>query len=226
MKNSFEKSEIINIEKIIGYKFSDKSIIFNAFCHSSYAHSFNLKSNERLEFLGDSILGFTVSCRVYKDKDYAEGNLSKLRSKIVSEEPLAKICERLGLDEFMLIGNGSKHFKPTISMKADLIEAIIASIYIDGGLKPAQKFIMNNFESIISDAEGLKVLEDSKSLLQEKFYNDKIKYLYKKLGEEHNPVFKVTVYINDVACGKGEASTKKNAEQIAAREALKNITKV
>ncbi len=226
LKTKFDKNEINQIENIIGYKFSEKNLIFNAFCHSSYANSFSLKSNERLEFLGDSVLGFVIADKIYHDKDYAEGNLSKLRSKIVSENPLADLCDKLDLAKFMLIGNGSNKFKPTVSMKADLIESIIAAIYLDGGLKFAKKFILSHFKSIINNAEGLEILEDSKSLLQEKFYDQKIKYVYSKTGKEHDPIFKVKVYINDCVCGKGEASTKKQAEQIAAKEALKNITKV
>lgn len=226
MKERFEREIEQKIEKILHHRFTNKKVLFNAFCHSSFANNFSVPSNERLEFLGDTILNFIISERICMDVDYMEGGLSKLRSKIVSEVPLAALCEKLGLDKFLLVGNGSGKMIPSQAMKADLIEAIICAIYIDGGLKGAKKFIFANFEKIIERAEDLDVLEDAKSLLQEKLVGSKIKYVSKKTGSEHKPTFSAEVLINGVISGRGVAKNKKIAEQFAAGEALKNITKV
>ena len=215
------QNKISEIEKIIGYAFKDKSLLVRAFTHSSFANIKNMQSNERLEFFGDTLLSTIISEKIYNDLDYAEGNLSKLRARIVSMEPLSKIIDKLGLSEYLLyVGN------LTNNMKADLLEALIASIYIDGGMMQTKKFIAKVFGETVRSMEKLSVLADSKSYLQEQLGNAEIKYTCSKSGLDHNPTFLATVIINGVVGGRGEGATKKEAEKKAASEAIKNLVKV
>ncbi len=220
------RTEIAKIEEIIEYKFRDKSLLEIAFTHSSYANINHTKSNERLEFLGDTVLSTIISEKIYFDMDYNEGQLSKLRSNIVSMRPLALLIESLGLIDFLQYSGSSNRANITDNMKADLMESIIAAIYIDGGLEEAKKFVKKKFFPIITEMEKLKVLEDSKSYLQEQLKNESIKYTTTKTGSDHNPTFTATVIINGVAMGRGVGSSKRQAEKLAASEAIKKLTKV
>lgn len=216
-----EMESIKDIEKIIGYTYADKNVLETAFTHSSYANIKNTKSNERLEFFGDTLLSTIISEKIYFDVDYAEGNLSKLRSRIVSMEPLAELIDNMGLSKYLLyVGN------LTNNMKADLMEAIIASIYIDSGMENTKKFVSRVFGETVRSMEKLNVLADSKSYLQEQLGNAEIKYTCSKSGLDHSPTFLATVIINGVVSGRGTGSTKKEAEKKAAAEAIKNLTKV
>ena len=214
--------EIIEkIEKIIGYTFKNKSVLDNAFTHSSYANIKNVKSNERLEFLGDTLLSTVISEKIYADKDYNEGELSRLRSRIVSMEPLARLCEKLGLESYLqYVG------VLTDNMKADLMEALIAAIYIDGGMTKIRKFIFSIFGETVKAMESLDYLADSKSRLQELLNGSEIKYTCSKSGSDHCPSFLATVIVNGVVCGKGVGSSKKSAEKQAASECIKKLNKV
>lgn len=212
---------IKKIEAIIGYTFKDKGLLETAFTHSSYANIKNTKSNERLEFLGDTLLSTIISEKIYFDVDYAEGNLSKLRSRIVSMTPLSELIEGMGLSKYLLyMGN------LTNNMKADLMEAIIASIYIDGGMAETKKYISRVFGETVRAMEKLNVLADSKSYLQENFSDSEIKYTCSKSGADHNPTFLATVIVNGVICGRGKGATKKEAEKMAASEAIQKLNKV
>ena len=220
------KIDISKIEDIIEYKFKNKSLLETAFTHSSYANINHTKSNERLEFLGDTVLSTIISEKIYFDMDYNEGQLSKLRSNIVSMRPLALLIENLGLIDYLQYSGSNNRANITDNMKADLMESIIAAIYIDGGLEVAKKFVKKKFFPLISEMEKLKVLEDSKSYLQEQLKNESIKYTTTKTGSDHNPTFTATVIINGVAMGRGVGSSKRQAEKLAASEALKKLTKV
>lgn len=219
-------SEISKIENIIEYRFKNKKLLETAFTHSSFANINHVKSNERLEFLGDTVLSTIISERIYSDMDYNEGQLSKLRSKIVSMHPLAMLIEKLKLVDYLQYAGSSNRNNITDNMKADLMEAIIGAIYIDGGIDKAREFVRNNFFSMINEMEKLKVLEDAKSYLQEQLKSDSIKYTTTKSGSDHNPSFTATVVINGVAMGKGVGSSKRQAETLAAEDALKKLTKV
>lgn len=215
-----EKSQVLEIENILGYKFKDKSFLQTAFTHSSYANIKNVKSNERLEFFGDALLETIISEKIYFDVDYAEGNLSKLRSRIVSTEPLANLADSLGLSKYLMyVGN------LTPKMKADLIESTIASIYLDGGMEATKKYVSRVFGGTVRAMENLTVLADSKSYLQEVLGNADIKYTYSKTGADHDPTYLATVIINGEVCGRGSDSKKKEASKKAASEALKKLTK-
>lgn len=220
------KHDFSKVEKILRYRFKDKGLLKLALTHSSYANANNLVSNERIEFLGDTVLDLIITERIYADKDFPEGQLSRLRSRIVSEQPLAELCEKMGLSQYLITQGGTSKTPPSASMRADMMEALIGAIYLDGGLKHAKKFVIHHFNDIIQKSESLKVLEDYKTRLQEQFVNSSIRYVAKKSGSEHDPIFSVVVYVNKVASGKGVAGTKRKAEQIAASQALKNLTKV
>lgn len=220
-----QKEDIKNIEKIINYKFKDKNLLITAFTHSSFANNFHVKSNERLEFLGDTVLSTIISERIYSDMDYNEGQLSKLRSKIVSMHPLAELIEGLGLIRYLQF-SGSSREAITDNMKADLMEAIIGAIYIDGGLEKARGFVSKNFFNMIKACEKLNELEDSKSKLQEMLKSDSIKYTTNKSGTDHNPTFTASCMVNGVLMGRGTGSSKRQAETMAAGEAIKKLTKV
>ncbi|MBP3630649.1 MAG: ribonuclease III [Clostridia bacterium] len=219
-------TDLTNIEKIIEYKFTKKELLVTAFTHSSYANINHTTSNERLEFLGDTVLSTIISERIYFDMDYNEGQLSKLRSKIVSMRPLALLIENLGLINYLRYSGSSNRANITDNMKADLMEAIIGAIYIDGGFDEAKSFVKKKFFPLIVEMEKLEVLEDSKSYLQEMLKNESIKYTTNKTGSDHNPIFTATVVINGVAMGKGVGGSKRQAEKLAASEALKKLTKV
>lgn len=213
-----------SIQKIIGYTYKKPELLKKAFTHSSFSNENRVECNERLEFLGDSVLGLVISTKLFRDSSFArEGELSRLRARIVSERPLATIVESLDLDKYLIKGEGEKKSPNTASMKADLLEAIIASIYIDGGIVEAQKFILRVFEDVIHQMETTTEEKDPKTRLQEQLSRAKIKYVAEKSGPAHAPHFNVLVYVNKVVCGKGEGTTKRQAEQMAAADALKNI---
>lgn len=218
-------AEIKKIENILGYTFKDKNLLITAFTHSSFANNLHTQSNERLEFLGDTVLSTIISERIYADMDYNEGQLSKLRSKIVSMHPLAYLIEGLNLVQYLQFA-GSSRDAITDNMKADLMEAIIGAIYIDGGLEKARSFVGRNFLDMVQKMENLDELEDSKSRLQEMLKTDSIKYTTNKTGTDHNPTFTASVMINGVCMGRGKGSSKRQAETVAAGEAIKKLTKV
>ena len=222
--------EIFNfnaVEEKLGISFRNKNLLKIAFTHSSYANEHNCESNERLEFLGDSVLGFIVTKKIYNYTNLKEGELSKLRALLVSEEPLAKIVDELKIEEYMLKGIGeSKNKVNSRAIKCDLFEAIVGAIYLDLGLEIVQKFVMKKLEPVFVQIKKLESFEDSKTQLQEKFSHAKIKYVTKKLGQDHNPTYESMVLINNVSCGKGVASNKRSAEQGAAKEALTNIREI
>lgn len=211
------------IQQILGYEFKKKELLKKAFTHSSYSNENKCECNERLEFLGDSVLGMIISTRLFLDSNAREGELSRLRSRIVSENPLSTLAESYNLDGFLLKGEGEKKTETTVSMKADLMEAIIGAIYLDGGIKPAKKFVLKFFENIIITMETTIEEKDFKSRLQENLSHAKITYKTEKSGPAHAPFFTALVYVNKVVCGKGEGKTKREAEQMAASFALKSI---
>lgn len=208
------------IEQIIGYTYKDKKLCQLAFTHPSYANEHKTASNQRLEFLGDAVLELIVTDKLYQTYSGDEGKLTKYRAALVSEASLAFITEQLGLDKHLLLGKGeAKNATESSGVKCDLFEAVVGSIYLDGGYKPAQEFVL----SVLGEA--IKTIASStdnnyKSALQEKLVGAKIVYRTTKHGEAHNPHYVCVVYVNDVICGKGEGGNKKQAEQQAAKEAF------
>jgi len=220
------KFDYSTIEDKIGYKFKNKSLLFTAFIHSSFANENKVSSNERLEFLGDSVLEYVVTLKLYNDYSLSEGELTKFRQKLVSEEPLSFIVEQLGLDCFILKGKGeTKNKFDSKAIKADLFEAIIGAINLDSGISACEKFILSNLESVFKKYAIKQDFNDSKTKLQELLVGSSIKYLTQKIDKIGYFEYKSNVKINGVSCGCGVGHNKRTAEQNAALEALNKITK-
>ena len=227
------KKAIYNISKFedtINYKFENKSYILEALTHSSYSNeNKNYKFNERLEFLGDSVLSIVISDYLFKkEKNLPEGELTKLRANIVCEESLSEVAGQIHLGEYLLLGKGEEATggRDRISILADALEAIIAAIYLDGGLEEASKFIFKYMDEIIEDSIEGKIFRDYKTYLQEVLQSRGEQHIWYKLieekGPDHNKRFVMEVGINDKVLGVGEGKSKKDAEQVAAKSALKS----
>ena len=222
---------IYKFENIIDYKFNNKEYILEALTHSSYSNeNKRYNFNERLEFLGDSVLSIVISDYLFKnEKDLPEGELTKLRASIVCEESLSEVANEIQLGEFMLLGKGEEATggRERISILADAFEAVIAAIYLDGSIEDARNFILNNMNSIISDARRGKIFRDYKTQLQEVLQvNGEVNIWYKLIdekGPDHNKRFIMEVGINNDVLGIGEGKSKKEAEQLAAKVALDKI---
>ncbi|MDP4109121.1 MAG: ribonuclease III [Bacillota bacterium] len=218
-------------EKTIGYTFKNNEYLKIALTHSSYANenrSKKLKSNERLEFLGDSVLGFL--CAEYLIKahpDYPEGELTKLRASIVCEQALYEVSERIGLKEHMLLGCGEEASggRARQSILADAVESLLAGIYLDGGMDEARRFAME-FIIIEQEKQAFKgrAFKDYKTVLQEivqKSHEETLSYRVKNEdGPDHDKTFTVELLLNSNVFAEGTGRSKKEAEQIAAKEAL------
>jgi len=224
-----KRENLSELEERINYSFKDKNLLIEALTHSSWAHEGkNSKiSNERLEFLGDSVLSLVISEYLYKNrKDLEEGSLSKYRAEIVCEPSLARCAREIGLGNFLLIGKGEEMTggRERDSLLADAMEALLAAVYLDGGLEVVRNIILDLFRNIIEEVlEGL-IYRDYKTKLQEVVQSmgiGKITYeLVKEIGPDHNKTFITKVRIGDVALGEGYGKSKKEAEQAAAMEAL------
>lgn len=221
------------LEEILEIKFKNKKLLLEALTHRSYlneAKQKGLQSNERLEFLGDSILSFVVSEWLFKKfPHYSEGWLTNFRSQLVKTETLAKIAKKFSLGEFLLLSRGEQQGKGRTNpvLLANAFEAIIGAIFLDQGIKTAKKFIhrsLNNLFLILSKKENLK---DSKSLLQEKIQEKrKISPIYKIIkesGPDHAKVFTVGVFLKNKLLAKAQGRSKQIAEEVAAKKALKKI---
>jgi len=212
----------------IGHQYKDASLLENAVTHSSYANESkrSIQSNERLEFLGDAVLSIVVSDYLYEHyANMPEGELTKLRAKLVCEKSLAHFATLLGLDEHLLLGKGEENTggRSRPSIKADAFEALIASLYLDDGLDLARAFIMR---FILPELEhvGDLAFRDYKTQLQEIVQQNKeelLSYvLVKESGPDHDKRFQVEVHLNSNVIGVGVGRSKKEAEQLAAKEAL------
>lgn len=222
---------IDKFETIIKYKFSNKEYILEALTHSSYSNeNKNYNFNERLEFLGDSVLSIIVSDYLFKnEKDLPEGELTKLRANIVCEESLSDVANEIELGKHMLLGKGEEATggRQRISILADAFEAVIAAIYLDGGLESAREFVLDYMEDIIIDSRKGKIFRDYKTHLQEVLQGQGINNIWYKLldekGPDHNKRFIMQVGTNEKVLGLGEGKSKKEAEQLAAKIALKEL---
>jgi len=213
------------IEQVLNYKFTNHSLLKEAFTHSSSVEKRTL-SNERLEFLGDSVLALVI-CRTIFDRapDYLEGDLTKMKSMLVARDTCARVARQLGLQKFLKIGKGMSGSQSlSHSLAAGLLEAIIAAIYLDGGFESAQKFILDNFESLIKKADAEYVQGNFKSLLQQyaqQHFNMTPNYeLLDEKGPDHNKCFEAQAVINDRHFPSAWGTNKKDAEQKAALNAL------
>ena len=219
-------ADIRELQEKLGYKFADESLLIRALSHSSYVNENHSAgdSNERLEFLGDSVLGLVTAENFYKNyKKLPEGELTKLRAATVCEKSLAGFAQQLELGKYLLLGKGENltggRNRPSI--QADAFEAIIAAIYLDGGMEEARKFVLKYIDEAIRQHQSFK---DYKTMLQEVVQRNPgeiVEYvLVGESGPDHDKRFAVEVHLNSNVIGKGVGKSKKRAEQEAAREAL------
>jgi ribonuclease-3 len=213
------------IEQTIGYTFSDISLLTKAFTHSSAVDN-RLNSNERLEFLGDSVLAVVICQTLYERfSDYLEGDLTKIKSRLVSRETCSRIARQLGLHKMLKVGKGMVSSRALSgSLAAGALEAIIAAIYLDGGFEAAQNFILKIFGSLINKASAEQVHGNFKSLLQqyaqEQFNATPIYPLLDEKGPDHNKCFELEAVIAERHFLSAWGTNKKEAEQKAAFNAL------
>ena len=214
-------------EKLIGYRFRDRKLLETALTHSSYANEHKCKSYERLEFLGDSVLGFVAAEYLFHHfPELPEGQLTKNRAALVCEKSLCGFSKSLQAGDFLRLSHGELHSggKERPSILADVFESTTAAIYLDSGdLEQAKKFILT-FLAPAAKAQNVKPFKDYKTTLQEIIQqNPEEKLVYKLVGEkgpDHDKRFVVEVLLNSNVIGKGQGRSKKTAEQMAAKEAL------
>ena len=225
---------IKDLEAAIGYRFSNITLLQNALTHSSYANERwhdSLKSNERLEFLGDSILGMVVAEHLYKTfPDRPEGELTRMRADMVCETSLAVVAEKLDLGKHLMLGHGEEQGggRTRASTLADAVESVIAACFLDGGMSAAERFI-RQFVLCNVPTTGKLQNADYKTSLQELVQQKKNQVLtYTLVGEsgpDHDKQFFVEVALNGQKIGEGSGSSKKRAEQSAAQMAYEELTK-
>lgn len=224
--------ELEKLQNNLQYTFKDVNLIKTAFSHTSYAHekSPNTKSNERLEFLGDTILNLVISEKIYMHKpEITEGNMSKIRSTIICEDSLYEAAKKLEYYNFIMVGVGEEKLggKNKPSILADAFEAVIAAIYLDGGFEEAKKFILRTLGQVTEDAVGKLGEKDHKTKLQEilqKDNSEKISYeIIEEKGPAHKREYVAIVKLGNKVLGKGNGNSKKEAEQSAANVALEKI---
>jgi ribonuclease-3 len=220
-----DKDTIERLEQLIGYRFSDHSFLRKALTHSSHAEN-RLVSNERLEFLGDSVLALVI-CRALFERfpDYLEGDLTRIKSRIVSRKTCAQISNKLGLPEFVRVGKGmSRSRAMSGSISAGTLESIVAAVYLDGGFEPARKLILKFFGKIIENSNAHEHQDNYKSVLQQYSQNEfnftPVYDLLDEKGPDHNKCFEVNVVIARRRFKSAWGVTKKEAEQKAAYNAL------
>ena len=195
-----------------------------AFTHTSYANEHGLVSYERLEYLGDAVMELVISEYLYMNTEKPEGEMTKLRSYYVCENAHYEYSKILGLNEFVLLGNGEEESggRERKAIIADIYEAFIGAIFLDQGFEYVKSFIYKYIIPIIED-KGNNFFNDYKSILQELVQTDKRSLVYQVIdetGPAHNKTFTVVVKIDDILYGKGIAGSKKEAEQLAAKDAL------
>lgn len=224
-----KSSDMSILEKNLGYKFNNTAHLNTALTHSSYANESKVKisNNERLEFLGDAVLSIVVSDYIFAHcPNLPEGDLTKLRAALVCEKSLCKFSKSLNVGDFLKLSHGEKNNdgNKRPSILADAFEAIIAAIYLDGGLESAREFILR---FVIPDVKNpqLSSFKDYKTQLQEIVQQNQGETIHYNLvgqtGPDHDKRFWVEVCLNNNVIGKGDGKSKREAEQCAAKEALK-----
>jgi ribonuclease-3 len=231
-------SELEPLERRIGYRFKDRGLLEHALTHRSRVHedaSGGVFDNESMEFLGDSVLGFVIADMLFRQfPHHNEGQKSKLKASIVSAASLARLGERINLGEFLILGRGEEKTggRQKLALIADCYEALIAAIYLDGGVEPVQTFIERQFASLIQEARrtgaDATFTEDYKSALQEWLQShDRGLPAYRLAGEvgpAHRRLFDVEVVVNGVPVARAEGKSKKEAAQAAAKLALDRLS--
>jgi len=206
-------------EKIIKYTFKDKQLLIKCFTHSSYANENMIDSNERLEFLGDKVLDLIISEDLFfNNKDKPVGFLTAEKQKIVSRNPLAEAVKKLGLQNFLLLSKGESIENLSIKTYSDIFEALVAGIYIDGGLEKAKNFILSCITKVSFESESIS---DVQEFIQ-KYKLGSIEYnLVEKTGMDHNPEFVMELLLDGRQIATGKGNSKQLAKAMAAKKALK-----
>jgi len=218
---------VIHMELLnkLGIKTDNIDLYLTAFTHTSFANENNCDSYERLEYLGDAVLEVVMSEYLFKNTDFEEGVMTKTRAKYVCEDALYSYSLKLGLNDYLRLGvgeeeNGGRYRKAIV---ADIFEAFTGAIFLDKGFDVAKKFIYDNIIPMIENNE-VNFEIDYKSTLQELIQTDKrsLEYIVvDETGPAHNKTFKIVVKVDDIIYGEGVAHSKKEAEQMAAKDALK-----
>ena len=218
------------LEKSIRYTFSNKELLNKALTHTSYAYEHGVESNEKLEFLGDSILEFVSSIYLFENySNLKEGEMTKVRATVVCEKSLYKVAKMHNFSDFLYLGKSERQSggedRPAIL--ADSVEAVIAAMYLDGGIQVAEKFIIENLKDEIEIASKNVGQKDYKTVLQEKLQQHgevEIKYtILREIGPDHDKTFEAQVECNHKKLAVGIGKSKKQAEMEAARKALENF---
>lgn len=230
--NRGDYMDFSSLEKSIGYVFKNKELLKKALTHTSYAYEKEIESNEKLEFLGDSILEFISSKYIYnKYSNLKEGEMTKVRAAVVCEKSLYKIACRHNFSDFLYLGRSQRYGEQIVrpAILADSVEAIIAAIYFDSGLDYAEKFIIDNLKNEIEIASSNVGMKDYKTVLQEKLQvhgNVLIQYnIIDEKGPDHDKSFVAEVLCNGKKLAEGTGKNKKMAEMEAAKKALDNMKK-
>ena len=230
-------TEFEPLEERIGYRFRDRGLLEHALTHRSRVHedaSGGVFDNESLEFLGDSVLGFAIADMLFRQfPQHNEGQKSKLKASIVSATALARLAQQLNLGDFLILGRGEEKTggRRKHAIIADCYEALIAAIYLDGGIEPAQTFIRRQFQGLIDEARRSGVhaafTEDYKSALQEHLQRNgrglPVYRLTAELGPPHRRSFRVEILVGEEVVAEAEGKTKKEAAQTAAKAALAKL---
>lgn len=233
--NKSKEEKIVLLQKKINYRFKNPQLIIEALTHSSYANEIKHKKvfhNERLEFLGDSVLSIVISDYIFQRySQLPEGELTKVRANVVCESSLASKARMMELGDFMMLGRGEELSggRQRVSILADAFEALIGALYIDGGMEPAKEFVLSNLEDLVEQASQGNLFKDFKTYLQELLQSkstEKISYrVVNETGPDHDKVFDVEVCFGDRPLGRGTGKSKKEAEQRAAQEAVEKVRK-
>ncbi|KUK13750.1 MAG: ribonuclease [bacterium] len=226
---------IDELEKRLSYRFSNPELLKEALIHSSYAHEHGLsKDNERMEFLGDAVLSLIVSeylLKRYPEKK--EGELALIKSKIVSRGTLAYLADKIGLGPFILLGNGDdkQGVRKRKSTLANVFEALIGAIYLDGGLERVREFLLPLIESLLEEVDKISIaIKDPKTRLQEILqarFKELPRYELMSIeGPNHEPIFRVKVVFRGKILGTGVGKSRKEAEKDAAKKAIEMLDDV
>lgn len=226
-------NKLTEFEEIIGYRFTDESLLKTALTHSSYSNenrAKKIKFNERLEFLGDSVLSLVVSRYIFENyPDLPEGMLTKIRASVVCEHSLWECASNIEMGKFMILGHGEEMTggRSRMSILADAFEALIAAIYLDGGFDTAREWVLGQLYDSIIRAVGGNYFKDYKTALQEYVQaegHERIEYnVVGESGPDHKKIFTVEVSLDGKVFGVGDGNSKKRAEQNAAQKALSSI---
>lgn len=226
--NILKKKDLGQLESKLGYPFKDKELLDKAFTHSSTANIYGYESNEKLEFFGDSILSFIVSEKLYLNYAKNEGELSSVRSSLVSAQNLSMIIDKMDIFKYYLANSQIVKMNMPVNVKADLFESILGAIYLDGGLVKAKQFV-NKFLDLSKNNLNIKKEKsvDSKTELQEYLQSKGItnfKYItLSQSGPAHQPTFEIALIVQGKELSKASGQSKRSAEQECAKLALKKL---